>query len=152
MAKPFSVKAFNDAVKSGLALPQFTDTHKQLLDVMKEIAAAIEAEGVFTAKVGVRLGAIPELEIVNKQDSYGQLFRISFGHDAFGGTPTIALSVGAERRPIGKAEGYSIQYDTDRDALLKEIGKEVARNRGVQSVTEAAVKHINGVKPQKTAP
>jgi hypothetical protein len=148
MAKP-SLKAFNDAFgnasKKG---PALTAGHKEQLDKLQEIVDEINAGGTFKAEITKWIGDVPGLSITHKDDDRPVSFQIGFGHEAFSGSATIALSSTAARIPVGKEDGYALQFD--REPFLKELGKAVAERRQANQLATAALQYATEKKAPKT--
>jgi len=124
----------------------FSDSHRELLDVLIEFAEELNEGETFTARLGTLPDTLtPTLEIKDNASGLGQTFFIGYGYEPFGGTPTLQLSTGADRKPVDdKEDGYAIQYPQDHDALLKAVGAEVAREVGDRVRQARSVAHLRG--------
>lgn len=140
--------AFNRTAKKD---DPFGDGQKAQLDALQAIVDDINAGGTFTAEIKLQLKESPVLDIRNKADNLGQTFFIEFGHDAFGGSPTLKLTTGVARAPLAdKKDGFSIQYESDRAPFLKALGEEVARNRDRLRVMAGTAAYVTAKKPAST--
>jgi hypothetical protein len=120
----------------------FGDSERQQMDELQKIVNDLNADGNFTAEVKLMLNERPVLEVKNKADGLGATFFIEFGRDDFGGGATLVLTSGAQRTPMGKKEGYSIEYENDRTSFLLALGEEVARKRDSQRMTAGAAAYV----------
>ncbi len=120
----------------------FGESQQKQLDELQKIVDDLNADGKFTAEIKVALKEFPVLDIKNNSDGLGATFFIEFGRDAFGGGATLLLTSGAQRVPMGKKEGYSIEYENDRTAFLLALGEETARKRDGQRMTAGAAAYV----------
>lgn len=135
-------EAFNNASrrsKKGL-----TKGHEEQLNKLKDIADAISAEGAFRAELTQWQGDTLGLKMTSLADGQTVTFRIGFGFEPFGGTPTIILTTSAAQTPIGNKEGYALQFDTEK--FLKELGTAVAEHLADIRLTSEALKYATNSK------
>ena len=150
-------KSFSDAfAKASRRSGTFGDNHKKQMDVLKDFAAKLTAEGVFEAKVdSIGPGNIhPVLDIREKSTGNGAAFFIEFGQAAFSGGASVKLSMGLNRAPVGDKssnEGYELEYENDRNACFAAIGAALAQRCKSWEMGAAALAYV-GVKQKGFAP
>ncbi|MBI1214260.1 MAG: hypothetical protein GC185_00410 [Alphaproteobacteria bacterium] len=137
-------KSFNEAYQQGArGGGKFTKTHEQLIDALQSFVDELNADGQFTAKLGGFTDETPTLKIKETASGLGQTFFIGYGWDVFGGSPTLQLSTGLQRTPVGdKKDGYSIQVERERDQLFTEVGKSLAAKIATLKTGAKTVQHI----------
>ncbi|TNE28214.1 MAG: hypothetical protein EP349_08200 [Alphaproteobacteria bacterium] len=149
MAKPVDsfFEAFDKAAKRS---ESFGAGHKTQLDALADIVAEINTGDVFSAEIKGMSEQVPVLRITQKSDGNGQTFFIGFGYDAFGGSETLLLSTGMDKKPLGgKEDGYSLQYDNEREDFLKKLGEKTAQKCAKLAMGAASVKYAGSRKTAK---
>lgn len=153
MSKP--VQSFYDAFEKAAKRSEvFGEGHQQQIDALAEIAEEINSGGTFRAEVRGFMGkltnkedGIPVLTVTRLEDNVGQSFFIGFGFEPFGGSVTLQLSTGLEKKPLGdKKDGYSLTYGSDREAFLKVLGEKMAEKCASQKIGVETVKYAGSRK------
>lgn len=153
MTKP--VTSFYDAFeKAAKRSDVFGEGHQKQMDALADIVEQINAGGTFRAEIRGLTGgltdkedAIPVLSLTRLEDNVGQSFFIDFGFEPFGGSVTLKLSTGLEKKPLNeKKDGYSLTYDPDREAFLKALGEKMAQKCATQKRGAETVKYAAGRK------
>lgn len=140
------MEAFARAVDS---YSELTDGHKTQIDALQEFADALNAEGVFKAELSHMYPAAPKpvLKIERASDGKNMSFAIDYGFCAFGGHPTLQLTTGLGRKPLGDTQnGYDMTSSADREKLLGLIGEELAKvvsRKEVEALTVAYIQQKN---------
>jgi hypothetical protein len=149
MAKP--VNAFYDAFEKAAKRSEvFSEDHQTQLDALAEIVAEINTGDTFSAEIKGMSEQVPVLKVTQKSDGNGQTFFIGFGYDAFGGSATLLLSTGMDKKPLGgKEDGYSLQYDNDREEFLNKLGAETAQKCAKLALGAQTVKYAGSRKAAK---
>ena len=136
--------AFEKAAKRG---DVFGEGHTTQLDALAEIVTEINTGDVFTAEIKGMSEQVPVLKITQKSDGNGQTFFIGFGYEAFGGSETLLLSTGMDKKPLGgKEDGYSLQYENEREEFLKKLGEETAQKCAKLALGAETVKYAGSRK------
>jgi len=150
-----SIKSFTEAFeKASRRSETFGEGHQQQLDALAEIVEEINAEGTFRAEIKGFMGKlvkdeddIPLLSVTRLEDNTGQSFFISYGFEPFGGSVTLQLSTGVEKKPLGdKKDGYSLTYGSDRESFLKALGEKMAEKCAARKLGGETVKYAAGRK------
>ena len=153
MSKP--VQSFYDAFeKAAKRSDVFGEGHQEQLDALVEITEEINKGGTFHAEVKGLMGKlkekeddIPLLTVTRLEDNVAQSFFISYGFEPFGGSVTLQLSTGMEKKPLGdKKDGYSLTYSSDREAFLKALGEKMAEKCATQKIGGETVKYAGSRK------
>lgn len=147
-------KAFNDATKKPVTLG---DAEKELITALREIADEFNAGDLFTAEIEAGMqkdGSYIALKLEHRETRCAETFYIGFGRVDF--YRSIVLTTGDARHPFGaigergevnRAEkGYSIQYSTDRQRLLQDMGLHMGNKVNARRINSAAAAYINGYK------
>lgn len=142
-----SLGKFKQAFKNASTYDaELTAGHKRQLDVLRDIVVAINAEGTFSAELTDWAGTSPALSIRHKGDQLPIAFRVEFTFDVFGGAPNTALTYSAARTPVGKAKGYSLDINSDREAFLNDLGEAVAQCRNESKLANEALQYVKSRK------
>lgn len=156
MTKP--VTSFYDAFeKAAKRSDVFGENHKKQIDALADIVEEINTGGTFRAEIRGLMGgltdkedAIPVLSVTRLEDNVEQSFFIGFGFEPFGGSVTLKLSTGLEKKPLNeKKDGYSLTYNPDREAFLKGLGEKMAEKCAAHKCGADTVKYAAGRKAAK---